>query len=93
MDGLTDLRVLHEFPDARVNRGDLLPLVDASDPATWACLLADLAEAVNARIDQKRHDRFWPQRGLMFTSRAGSGSMRASSGISTCAVDSRPAAH
>jgi len=31
---------------AAVKRGDLLPKVDPSDVATWACLLADFAAAV-----------------------------------------------
>ncbi len=37
-------------PAARVAEiDDLLPVVDPSETATWACLLRDLAEAVNGR--------------------------------------------
>jgi len=46
-DGLTELGLLRDLPDARVNAGDLLPLPDPTDTATWACLLQDLAEASN----------------------------------------------
>lgn len=46
-DGLVELGLLQELPDARVNAGDLLPLPDPTDTATWACLLQDLAEASN----------------------------------------------
>jgi hypothetical protein len=46
-DGLTELGLLRDLPDAHVNAGDLLPLPDPADTATWACLLRDLAEASN----------------------------------------------
>lgn len=36
-----------------IPRGDLLPLPDPSDPATWACLLQDLAEA-SGRFEHQR---------------------------------------
>jgi hypothetical protein len=44
---------------ACLEAGYFLPLVDPADHATWACLLADLAEAVGRDLD--------PQGGLVFT--------------------------
>lgn len=37
----------------RASQGDLLPLPDPSDPATWACLLQDLAEA-SGRFEHRK---------------------------------------
>jgi len=56
-----------------VRSGDLLPLPDPGDPATWACMQANLAEAVNRRLELTRNknarftSKFCPQRGLLFT--------------------------
>lgn len=33
-----------------VKQGDLLPLPDRNDPATWACLMADLWQAMGGRV-------------------------------------------
>ncbi len=40
-----------------LDAGDLLPNVDPTDPATWACLLQDLAEASRSPTD--RYDLTW----------------------------------
>ncbi len=56
-DGLTELGLLDGMPDARVNRGALLPCVDPLDTATWACLLQDLAEALNTRLAREAKER------------------------------------
>lgn len=50
-------------------RGDLLPLPDPSDTATWACLLEDLAEAVNARcvIEKRNFALHYKYGGLSFS--------------------------
>jgi hypothetical protein len=54
------------FGDVPGNRlhdaGLLLPRVSPDDPATWACLLADLAGAVERRAEY----RFAAERGLVF---------------------------
>ena len=52
--GLTELGLLEGMPDARVNAGLLLPCADPGDAATWACLLRDLAEAVNVRVAHEK---------------------------------------
>lgn len=48
--------------ESTLRRGELLPNVDPKDTATWACLLADLAEAVERRSPA----RFAADRGLIF---------------------------
>lgn len=49
-DGLTDLGLLKDLPDARVNSGALLPLPDPADTATWACLLQEFVQAEDVRF-------------------------------------------
>ena len=50
-----------ESAEALVKAGDLLPNVDPTDVATWACLLADLAEA----LGQGRSEDGWEGYGVM----------------------------
>jgi hypothetical protein len=54
---------------ALIERGDLLPAVALADAATWACLLADLADASNGYWASFRREDLMllPKGGLTFT--------------------------
>jgi len=47
-------------------RGDLLPNVDPSDMATWACLLKDLAMAYNTVVEPEPENPIPTEHGLAF---------------------------
>jgi hypothetical protein len=52
----------HDLGDAHA-AGDLLPAVDPADPATWACLLHDLADATWPTRNAKCRSDVWLRQG------------------------------
>lgn len=61
-------------PSKILASGRLLPNVDCRDPATWACLLVDLAEALNARLMKEKprvHSRIGTRNGLSLVNMLG----------------------
>ena len=83
-EGVKDaMRVPEVLASAALNRGDLLPNVDPSDTATWACLLAELGRV--AGLQEWRTLDFYrdgtKHRWMLWAFRPGSSETRAGAAI------------